>query len=208
PSDDVFDDGLSASDLQPGLLIQVEGDFLADGRVEAEEIDIRDANAKVEGPVDTASIDPQARSFRVGGVLVRVTPLTIISDDEDDRRIGFNDLNGAFELEVEGIERPDQTGVVFLDAVKIEREPVEDAEFELTGRLTAIDSTTITVLGVRIAAGDAAFEGGSRAFVGDLFSEGQRPLLEVEYIESPVGSNNYVADEVELEDEGTDDSDD
>ncbi len=208
PSDDVFDDGLSASDLQPGLLIQVEGDFLADGRVEAEEIDIRDANAKVEGPVDTASIDPQARSFRVGGVLVRVTPLTIISDDEDDRRIGFNDLNGAFELEVEGIERSDQTGAVFLDAVKIEREPIEDAEFELTGRLTAIDSATITVLGVRIAADNSAFEDGNRALVRDLFSEGQRPLLEVEYIESPVGSNNYVADEVELEDEGTDDSDD
>ncbi|MGB1951812.1 MAG: DUF5666 domain-containing protein [Marinobacter sp.] len=208
PNDDVFDDGLTASDLQPGLLIQVEGDFLADGRVEAEEIDIRDANAEVEGPVDTASIDPQAQSFRVGGVLVRVTPLTIISDDEDDRRIGFDDLNGAFELEVEGIERSDQAGTVFLEAVKIEREPIDDAEFELTGRLTAIDSATITVLGVRIAADNSAFEDGNRALVRDLFSDGERPLLEVEYIESPVGSNNYVADEVELEDEESDDSDD
>ncbi len=195
-------------DLQPGLLIQVEGDFLADGRVEAEEIDIRDANAEVEGPLDTASIDPQAQSFRVGGVLVRVTPLTIISDDEDDRRIGFDDLNGAFELEVEGIERSDQAGTVFLEAVKIEREPIDDAEFELTGRLTAIDSATITVLGVRIAADNSAFEDGNRALVRDLFSDGERPLLEVEYIESPVGSNNYVADEVELEDEESDDSDD
>ncbi|WP_417531716.1 DUF5666 domain-containing protein [Marinobacter lipolyticus] len=204
PDDAVFEDGLTSADLQPGLLIQVEGSFLADGSVEAEEIDIRDANAEVEGPINQASIDFSARTFLVGGVLVQVTPLTIITDDDDDQRIGLADLNGAFDVEVEGIERSTDGGEVFLEATKVEREIEDDSdnEFEVTGRLGAIDDTTITVLGVRIRAveGETEFDGIQRDQLMADFESGERPLIEVDYVEQPSGSSNFVADEVELED--------
>jgi len=204
PDDAVFEDGLTSADLQPGLLIQVEGSFLADGRVEAEEIDIRDANAEVEGPINQASIDFSARTFLVGGVLVQVTPLTIITDDDDDQRIGLADLNGAFDVEVEGIERSTDGGEVFLEATKVEREIEDDSdnEFEVTGRLGAIDDTTITVLGVQIRAveGETEFDGIQRDQLMADFESGERPLIEVDYVEQPSGSSNFVADEVELED--------
>lgn len=208
PDSDVFDDGLTANDLQPGLLVQVEGEFLADGRVEAEEIEIRDADAEVEGPISAASIDFQARTFRVGGVLVQVTPQTIISDDDGDTRIDLADLNGNYDLEVEGIERTDDNDRVFLEATKIERE--EDGEgssgneFELTGRLTDIDATTLTVLGVRMQAevGETEFDNVSRAQLEADFGAGERPVIEVEYTEVPAASGNFIADEVEPDDSG------
>lgn len=217
PDSDVFDDGFTVNDLQPGLLVQVEGEFLADGRVEAEEIEIRDANAEVEGPISAASIDFQARTFRVGGVLVQVTPQTIISDDEGDdddgdTRIDLADLNGNYELEVEGIERTDDNDRVFLEATKIEREEEDDEEdgegssgneFELTGRLTDIDATTITVLGVRMQAevGETEFDNVSRAQLEADFGAGERPVIEVEYSEVPAASGSFIADEVEPDDD-------
>lgn len=208
PDDEVFEDGLSGADLQPGLLIQVEGAFLADGRVEADEIEIRDANAEVEGPINQASIDFSTRSFLVGGVRVQVTPLTIITDDDDDQRIGLADLSGAFDVEVEGIERSTDGGEVFLEATKVERELEDDSdnEFEVTGRLRAIDDTTITVLGVRIRAveGETEFDAIQRDQLVADFDNGERPLIEVEYTEEPANSGNFVAEEVELEEEDSD----
>ncbi|MEQ9546851.1 MAG: DUF5666 domain-containing protein [Marinobacter sp.] len=209
PDDDVFEDGLTSEDLQPGLLIQVEGNFLADGRVEAEEIEIRDANAAVEGPINQASIDFSARTFLVGGVLVQVTPLTIITDDDDDdQRIGLADLNGAFDVEVEGIERSTDGGEVFLEAAKVEREIEDDSdnEFEVTGRLGAIDDTTITVLGLQIRAveGETEFDDIQRDQLEADFASGERPLIEVDYVEQPAGSNNFIAEEVELEEDDSD----
>lgn len=208
PDDDVFDDGLTGADLQPGLLIQVEGAFLADGRVEAEEIEIRDANAEVEGRINQASIDFSARTFLVGGVLVQVTPLTIITDDDDDQRIGLSDLNGAFDVEVEGIERATDTGEVFLEATKVEREDDDgsDNEFEATGSLGDIDETTITILGVRMRAaeGETEFDDIQRADLKSRFDNGERPLIEVEYTETSPGSGNFVAEEVELEEDDSD----
>lgn len=210
PNNDVFDDGLTTNDLQPGLLVQVEGEFLNDGRVEAEEIEIREANAEVQGRINAPSIDFEAQTFRVGGVLVQVTPQTIITDDdEDNARIGLNDLNGNFDVEVEGIERSGQNGV-FLEATKVEREEGEGEEdgegneFELTGKLTAIDSTTLTVLGVTMAADASVFDGTSRNALEDALGPNENPLIEVEYVESPQGSGNFVAEEVELEEDEED----
>ncbi|MDX1757827.1 MAG: DUF5666 domain-containing protein [Marinobacter sp.] len=207
PDDEVFEDGLTSEDLQPGLLIQVEGRFLAGGSVEAEEIAIREANAEVEGPIDQASIDFSNRTFLVGGVRVQVTPLTIISDDDNDQRIGLADLNGAFKVEVEGIERSTDGGEVFLEATKVEREVEDDSgrEFEVTGRLGAIDDTTVTVLGVQIWAedGETEFDGIQRDQLMADFESGERPLIEVDYVEQPAGSGNFVAGEVEQEDESS-----
>jgi uncharacterized protein DUF5666 len=127
-ADTEFDDGLTPSDLVPGLLIEVEGDYQPDGSVNADEIELRDANAEVDGPIEGA-VDRQAGTFRVGGVLVQVTPLTILEDDDDAfqsrREDLLNQLVSGLDVEVEGIER-DNNGTVFLEAVKIEIDDEQD----------------------------------------------------------------------------------
>ena len=203
-NDTEFDDGLTESDLLPGLLIQVEGTFRSDGTVLAEEIEAREGSASVEGVVDVNTLDPANETFRVGGVLVKVTPLTIISDDDSDQRLKLADLNGSYELEVDGIERTSASGVVFLEAFRIERddddsEAGEELEFELTGELTEVSGTVFSILGIEIETSGAEFDDTSRDALEDALNAGQRPLLEIDY--SAPDSSSYTAEEVELADE-------
>lgn len=200
-NDTEFDDGLTESDLVPGLLIQVEGTFRSDDTVLAEEIEAREGNASVEGVVDVNALDPANETFRVGGVLVKVTPLTIISDDDSDQRLKLADLNGSYELEVDGIERTSASGVVFLEAFRIERddddsEAGEELEFELTGELTEVSGTVFSILGIEIETSGAEFDDTSRDALEDALNAGQRPLLEIEY--SGSASSDYIAEEIEL----------
>ena len=200
-NDTEFDDDLTESDLVPGLLIQVEGTFRSDGTVLAEEIEAREGNASVEGVVDVNTLDPANETFRVGGVLVKVTPLTIISDDDSDQRLKLADLNGSYELEVDGIERTSASGVVFLEAFRIERddddsEAGEELEFELTGELTEVSGTVFSILGIEIETSGAEFDDTSRDALEDALNAGQRPLLEIEY--SGSASSDYIAEEIEL----------
>ena len=199
-NDTEFDDGLTESDLLPGLLIQVEGTFRNDGTVLAEEIDAREGSASVEGVVDVNTLDPANETFRVGGVLVKVTPATIISDDDSDQRLKLADLNGSYELEVDGIERTSASGVVFLEAFRIERDDDSEAgevlEFELIGELTEVSGTVFSVLGIAIETSGAEFDDTSRDALEDALNAGQRPLLEIEY--SGSASSDYIAEEIEL----------
>jgi len=140
-------------------------------------------------------------TFRVGGVLVKVTPLTIISDDDSDQRLKLADLNGSYELEVDGIERTSASGVVFLEAFRIERddddsEAGEELEFELTGELTEVSGTVFSILGIEIETSGAEFDDTSRDALEDALNAGQRPLLEIEY--SGSASSDYIAEEIEL----------
>ncbi len=202
--DTEFDDGLSASDLTAGMLIQVEGDFQDNGSVLAEEIEAREGNASVDGVLDVNTLNFNDQTFRVGGVLVQLTPRTIITDDDSDLRLKLADLNGSYQLEVEGIERQSGSGVV-LEAIKVERNeedngPAADREYESQGQLTHVQGTVFTVLGIDVQTTiDTQFEGTSRDELIDAFDAGQRPVLEVEYREPTPG--NFVADEIELESE-------
>ncbi|WP_372966095.1 DUF5666 domain-containing protein [Marinobacter sp.] len=197
-----FDDGLTKADLIEGLLIQVEGEFQQDGSVLAEEIEVREGEASVEGLIDTNSINFSNETFRVGGVLVQVTSNTIIVDDDSDQRIGLSGLNGIFKLEVDGIEKSGPDGV-FIEAIKIEREAGDqaDQEYELTGRLTHLDCHgTLRVLDVAMTfVGADAFDDDC-AELKSLVDSGASPLIEVEYSKetSPEG---YVAEEIEQEDD-------
>lgn len=204
PDEDVFEDGLTGNDLHPGLLIQVEGKFRSDGSVEAEEIELRESNAEVEGVIEPGAIDFNARTFRLGGVLVQVTPQTIIADDDDDRRITLADLNGRYELQVDGIERSGPSDKVFLEVLKIERDHDDEggSDYEMTGRLGDINcSTFITVLGVRMdITHETGFDDVSCATLeSDFRDRGLRPLLEVEYVKRADGT--FWAAEIELEDD-------
>lgn len=205
--DTEFDDGFGEADLIEGLLVQVEGDFQSDGTVLAEEIELREANAKVEGVITAGSIDPAARTFEVGGVLVQVTASTIISSDDEDsmNRLDFEDLAAGQGVEVAGIERDDGNGRRFLEAVKIEREDDSEEDFEMEGQLTGRScdgpNAFVTVLGVDIQVDvNTSFD--------DITCEALEDgvLLEVEYVASGSG---YQAEEVEREvDDEEDDEED
>ena len=47
-----------------------------------EEIEAREGNASVDGVLDVNTLNFNDQTFRVGGVLVQLTPRTIITDDE------------------------------------------------------------------------------------------------------------------------------
>lgn len=201
--DTEFDDGFRETDLTAGLLIQVEGDFQADGTVLAEEIELREANAKVEGAITNGSIDPSAQTFEVGGVLVQVTATSILFADDDDsqNRLDFEDLVSGQSVEVAGIERDGANGRRFLEAVKIELEDESEADFEMEGRLTAIDCDAglITVLGVELQADvNASFDD---ITCGALEAGA---FVEVEYVTQGSG---FFAEEIELEDNDEEDDD-
>ncbi|MCL7943598.1 DUF5666 domain-containing protein [Marinobacter sp. ATCH36] len=217
-----FEDGLTPSDLTEGILVQVEGQFDSAGNVVAEEIELREANAEVEGVITDGSINLMTRSFEVGGVEIRVTPLTIISDDEnddDDPRITLGDLFDGDELEIEGIERIERSNNenVFLEALRIEREEEDDNEgdgdesdgFELKGKVRDIDFNSITVLGVRMFAESNAFEDNDRSKIEELFNPltDEFPIVEVDYEPANVGPYPYRATDIELTEDDENDDD-
>lgn len=216
-NDETEFEGLSELDLKQGLLVQVEGEFLSDGdTVLAEEIELREANSKVEGTVDPGSIDPDAMTLSVGGVLVKVAAATVITEDDDDGSLAFGDLTSGMEIEVSGIERKnDSDEFVFLEALKIEREEREEDDhdggemqpkFEMEGRLESSDPSssekTIKVLGVTlIVDANSSFGDDADDIKFDQLQAGD--FLEVEYI--LLSDGRYFAEEVEREEDDDDD---
>jgi hypothetical protein len=182
--DDTRFDDLVLADLVDGLLVEVEGDVI-DGVVQAEEISLRESNAEVKGAIN--SPDPDAQTFSVGGVLVRVTSQTLITDDEDTiitREVDFNKLTAGTNVEVEGLESRDEQNAAFIEALKIEFE--NQNEFELEGKLQSVSQTgtligtTISVLDVTIALTvDTEFENDGLTFQELEAHVGE--LIEVEY---------------------------
>ncbi|MCR8913226.1 hypothetical protein FDP08_08295 [Marinobacter panjinensis] len=196
--DTEFDDGLTDEDLTPDLLIQVEGEFLDDGTVEAEEITLREGESEVEGRIGVNSVNVNDQSFRIGGVLVQVTPLTAMVR-EDENNIRLEDLGGPEQVEVSGVERVNTDGGVYLEAFKVEIDDDQaDGEFELVGRLRSIQGTAFNVLGVSIETNTGTeFDDTTFDALLSLVDDGERPLIEVEY--DQLNNGNLVATEIELE---------
>ncbi|MEP1215844.1 MAG: DUF5666 domain-containing protein [Marinobacter sp.] len=197
-----FDDGLSENDLVPDLLIQIEGKFLSDGSIEAEDIELREGESGVEGRIATNSVNSNDQTFRIGGVLVQVTPLTTLTSD-DDLSIRFQQLGGPEEVEVSGIERVGANGVVYLEAFKVDvDDEFSDGGFELVGRLRSADLNGIDVLGVSMQFDiDTEFDT-SLEELGRLLDSGENPLVEVEYRQNTSGI--LFVDEIELEEDDDD----
>lgn len=191
---DDLDDALTLTDLQPGLLIKVEGAFDSQGSVVAEEIELREANAELEGKLDIIDGD----SLTLGGVRVLVNTNTIIVDDDDDARISLENLTpGEDYLEAEGLDTSDSEGPVLL-AVKIERDDDDDDDFKLTGRVAGVsdDPGYLTVLGVRIETDtQTRFNGANLSSLADLQTG---DWVEVAYRQ---GVNRFIADEIEREED-------
>ena len=192
-----FEDGLSqASDLVQGLLVSVEAEFRS-GVLVAEEIEAEEGDAELEASV--SDVNRTARELTAGGVRVVLTNSTLLEDDDDDDgdRLRFDDLVVGDYLEIEGIQRSGDGG--FLEALKIERDDNDDDgdnnggedEFELDGRITAIDGDRITVMGLALI--------GASGYSG--LSVGRE--VEVEYYAN--GGGDFVITELEIEDDGDDD---
>jgi hypothetical protein len=191
-----FDDGLREGDLQPGLLVEVEGEWNASGELVAEEIEARNADAEVQARLE--AIDTATRLLRVGGVAVQVSARTLImddDDDDDDERLAFEDLRQGDYLEVDGIRRADAGGVVSLEALRIERDDDDDDGFQLKGRVDRIDANAFEVLGVVLNVdGGTEWDDGLDDF--DDLRVGH--LVEVEYEQR---GGVYYALEVERDDD-------
>ncbi|MFL1467658.1 DUF5666 domain-containing protein [Marinobacter sp. HN1S83] len=181
-----FDDGLRESSMTNGLLVKVEGEY-RNGLLIAEEIEPRDGDAELEGVIESK---PDSETLIVSGVRVALTSGTLIEDDDDDDRItmrtqDIESLNVGDFLEIEGRQRSDDGG--FLEAIKVEREDDGDDGYEMEGRVTALSSTTVTVMGLEMLRGSADFSG---IQVGSD--------VEVDYFRNSGG--DYVVDEIEEDD--------
>jgi hypothetical protein len=193
-----LDDSITLDDLTEGLLIQVEGKFLSDTVVEADEIELRDGNAKVKGVISSSADN----AFFVGGVEVRISSTTTFTV-EDGSGISFQTLPiGTTTVEVEGIEKEQGTDI-FSEALKVEVDDeiadIEDRDqYELEGRLSSITFDSITVLGVTIDAAPGSYDDIPQNEVIERFEDAEVLILEVDYVER---DGLYFAEEVEPEDD-------
>ncbi|MFN2362364.1 MAG: DUF5666 domain-containing protein [Marinobacter sp.] len=185
-----FDD-FSRSRIEDGLLIQVEGEFV-NGVVVAEEVELLEGDAEVEADVTSEGNLPN--SWVVGGVTVVVTSFTLIdADDDSSEKISV----GSY-LEVEGIERETDDGVIYVEALDIEIEEESEDEFELQGRVRPESffpsSPSLTMLGLTmsIAPGAIKDEDDDEGSVYDC------QYLEVGY--ERLSPNEYRAEEIECGD--------
>ncbi|GAA0843032.1 hypothetical protein GCM10009113_12160 [Marinobacter szutsaonensis] len=204
-----LDDGLTVGDLQPGLLIQVEGALSDTGNVLATEIELRDANGEVKGVMTPGSLSTAVQTLRIGGVLVQATSRTIVTLEEGDQRIRFDQIPEERMLEVKGIDRL-SGDLNYLEALKIEvdNENADLADrtlFELEGQVRDMSSipSFIEVLGIRIGDVGLVYDSDRGTIYSD-FSAGEAVFVEVEYTSAASGQPPYTADEIELESEDND----
>ncbi len=182
-----FDDGLRESDLGDGLLVKVEGNFRG-GMLVAEEIEPRDGDAELDGVIESKNGD----ELVVSGVRVVLTGNTLIEDDDDDdddritmRARDIESLRVGDYLEIEGRQRTSDGG--YLEAIKIEREDDDDDGYEMEGRVTAVTSNSVTVLGLTLLRDNED--------ISDIRVGNQ---VEVDYFRNAGG--DYVIDEIEEDD--------
>ncbi|MBD3642393.1 MAG: hypothetical protein HUJ18_15465 [Marinobacter sp.] len=202
-SETEFDDALSGpEELVPGLLVQIEGDFESDGTITAEEIELRDGDSEIEA-ARTSEIDYSSNQLRIGGVLVQVSPLTIITDDDDETRLTLGDLQTSLELTVKGVDRFNSDGSGYLEALVIERgDDPAASEYELTGRITEMVSDRIRVLGLDLyATTDTVFDDIQQSELQAMVDAGQQPVVEAEY---RFNGARYEIQEIELEEDDDD----
>ncbi|QSP94874.1 hypothetical protein LPB19_00135 [Marinobacter salinisoli] len=196
-----LDDDLEVSDLNEGLLVQVEGEFLSDNVIEAEKIELRDGNAKVDGVITSAADNV----FLIGGVEVRVLSTTAFTV-EGGFDMSFETLPiGTTTVEVEGVEKQQGTDV-FIEALKVqvddEAAAAEDRiQYKLEGKLAAISPGAITILGVTIDAASTSYADNSQAEITSRFGNGEVVILKVEYVRD---GDSFTAVEIELEDNDDD----
>ncbi|MBI2839908.1 MAG: hypothetical protein HYX75_16460 [Acidobacteria bacterium] len=133
------DDNLPFSALQVGDMVDVEGSFLPDGQILADEVEIEGEavveQVEIEGTIQSVGTD----SIVVAGITVVVDSFTII-EDENHNPSSFSSLQVGQRVEVKGTPQPDGS----ILASKIEIKEVNQA-IKLEGTIQAIGDMLIVV---------------------------------------------------------------
>lgn len=143
------DDNLPFSALQVGDMVEVEGSFLPDGQILADEVEIEGEGVveqvEIEGTIQSVGTD----SIVVAGITVIVNSFTII-EDENDNPASFSSLEVGQRVEVKGTPQPDGS----ILASKIEIKEIDQA-IKLEGTIQAVGDMLI-VVAARVVHVDAA----------------------------------------------------
>jgi hypothetical protein len=193
-----FEDG-TAADLALDVKVEVEGVFDAEGRLVADEVEIRlGGDVEVAGLID--AVDAGSGSITVLGITVETDALTRFEDQTDARvsPLTVADLAVGEYVELRGAEAPADSGTV--RAALLERDDPDD-EAELRGFVTAVAAPTITILGVTIQTdGATEFEDESDQPISqaEFFSRvAAGALVKAQGVET--SATTLLAEEVELE---------
>jgi len=154
--------GGSSTNLGLNLKIEAEGEFDADGVLNATRIEIKTStNVRVTGQVDSVS----GNVITILGIAVNTDPQTTRFEDKSSARVDplhVGDINTNDYVEARGQELPAGEITAFL---------VERDDFDPTGSLTALrgfvetggaNRPTLTVLGVSIDTSEAVFRNANR----------------------------------------------
>jgi hypothetical protein len=192
-----FEEG-TAADLALNVKVEVEGVFDADGRLVADEVDIKlGGDVEIAGLID--AIDAAGGSITVLGIEVETDVLTRFEDKSDARvsPLTIADLAAGDYVELRGAEVPADSGTV--RAALLERDDAD--ETELRGFVTAVAAPTITILGVTIETnGSTEFEDENDLPISpaEFFSRGAAGALgKAQGAET--SDTTILAEEVELE---------
>jgi hypothetical protein len=141
----VFEGG-DASDLDVNVKVEVEGEFDANGVLNATKIDIKSSTAiRVLGVLDA---DPSGSTLTILGITINTEAARTRFEDKSEANLDtltVGDLAQGDYLEVRGQEIPSGQ----ITAMRVEREDFRDRT-ELRGFVTAASDPTLTVLGVTI----------------------------------------------------------
>ncbi|PSF07072.1 hypothetical protein C7H09_09725 [Marinobacter fuscus] len=185
-SETEFDDFVEA-DLSSGVLIEVEGEF-RNGVLIAGEMELLEDDAELEARVE--SIDLASGMLKVGGVAVHINDGRTLIDFDGDWQTVL--AVGSF-LEIEGRERADSQGNIFIEAVSLDIDDADqDESFHARGKFTRdnLEGQVLSILGARIRITDEDDLDELQACDGDA--------VKVKYRSS--GTGGYTATEVECKD--------
>jgi hypothetical protein len=149
-------EGGSASDLDNGVRVEVEGE-IAGGVFFADEVQLRGDEARIRAEVAAdGDVDPAGGTLvllGIPGIEVRTDASTRFEDDLGVPGFGLSDIGAGDFLEVQGL--PVDTRVVLAERIK--REGAAD-DVELRGRVDEIDDVgperSVTILGVIVPTDD------------------------------------------------------
>jgi cytoskeletal protein CcmA (bactofilin family) len=139
-------EGGDAGDLDLNVKVEVEGEFDADGVLNATKVEIKTSTAiRVLGVLDA---DPNGSTLTILGISINTEAARTRFEDKSDANLDplvVGDLALGDYLEVRGQEIPSGQ----ITAMRVEREDFRDRT-ELRGFVTAASDPTLTVLGVTI----------------------------------------------------------
>ena len=195
-------EGGDVSDLDVNVKVEVEGEFDANGVLNATKIEIKSSTAiRVLGVLDG---DPNGSTLTILGITINTDAVRTRFEDKSEANVdplSVGDLALGDYLEVRGQEIPSGQ----ITAMRVERED-SDPRTELRGFVTAASNPTLTVLEVTISTDSGTVYRDSRGEIEEVMQAddfwaavGSGVLIEARGAET--GAQSLSATEVALESE-------